>query len=129
METDRGDVLKMKTIGKRIAALRERADITQAKLSQMVGVTKSTMSKYENNLSVPNAELIGRLAEALNTTADYLIGRTSDCAPREKGRDWVQLSDRDMTIINSFRLLSSKNRIKVIERMETLLDEQKNGRA
>ena len=115
----------METIGTRIVTLRERADITQTSLALTVGVTKSTMSKYENNISCPNAELTGRLADALETTADYLIGRTSDSSPLEKGREWVRLSESDMRLLCGFRLLSAKNRIKAAERIETLLDEQK----
>ena len=114
----------METFGSRIILLRERADITQVKLSKIVGVTKSTMSKYENGISIPNAELIGRIAAALNTSADYLVGNTADCSPHKKGKEWVQLSDNDQKLLNRFRLLSERNKIKALERIDTLLDEQ-----
>lgn len=114
----------METIGDRIILMRDRSDITQVKLSSMVGITKSTMSKYENNISIPNAEMIGKIADTLHTTADYLIGRTTDCSPREKGKEWVQLSGVDQKLLNRFRLLSERNKIKALERIETLLDEQ-----
>lgn len=114
----------METLGGRIILLRERAEITQVKLSYLIGVTKSTMSKYENDKSLPNAGLLGKIADALDTTADYLIGRTSDSSPRDKGKDWVQLSESERSLLERYRLLSAKNRIKSLERIETLLDEQ-----
>ena len=39
------------------------------------------MSRYENNLREPKAEIINRIALALNTTTDYLLGRSNNSLP------------------------------------------------
>jgi len=114
----------METIGRRIIQLRERADITQVNLSRKIGITKSTMSKYENNISTPNAEVVGKIAQVLETTADYILGITTDSAPHDKGKNWTQLSLKDHRLLKRFRLLSERNKIKALERIDTLLDEQ-----
>lgn len=114
----------METIGDRINLLRDNLEISQVKLAKAVEVTKATMSKYEHNISIPNAETIGKIADILNTTTDYLIGRTKNKAPLIKGNEWVQLSDIDNKLLNLFHLLSTENKARVFERIEILLEER-----
>ena len=69
------------TIGERIAERREDLGLKQYQVAERIGVTKTTMSKYENNINIPNADILARLAMVLNTSADYLCGITGDSAP------------------------------------------------
>ena len=73
---------EIKIIGARIRALREFADWSQGQLAYKAGTTSAQVSRLENN-ERPGAQaiLLARLADALNTTTDYLVGRTDDPAP------------------------------------------------
>ena len=66
----------MLTLGDRIISLRQDLDIQQKDLAAQIGITKSSMSKYERNINIPNAEILSKIADALNTTTDFLLGRT-----------------------------------------------------
>ena len=68
----------MKTIGERIVFLREKCDITQKVLAKSVNITEASLSRYENNLREPKAEIVVKLTSALNTTADFLLGRSEN---------------------------------------------------
>ena len=68
-------------IGKRIEYLRRKLDITQKQLAEKAGITEASLSRYENNLREPKAEIIIKLAIALETSADFLLGRTNNPSP------------------------------------------------
>ena len=117
----------MQTIGERIRSLREYNGISQVKLADMVGITKMTLSKYEHNLSEPRGMVIALLSESLNTSADYLLGLTEDPSSYGKGfgfeyKNPFQSEHREL--LDHFRKLNGENQIRILERMETLLELQ-----
>ncbi|MCE8510301.1 helix-turn-helix transcriptional regulator [Ruegeria pomeroyi] len=61
------------TFGDRLAAAREAADMTQAQLARRLGVKKSTISGWENDLSEPRANRLSMLAGLLNVSIVWLI--------------------------------------------------------
>ena len=62
-------------IGKRIKDLRTQRKLSQQELGDLLGVTKVSVCGYENGTRIPNLEKLVRLAEVLETTTDYLLGR------------------------------------------------------
>jgi len=62
------------TIGERIHHLRKREHLTMEELAEKIGVQKSAIHKYESGI-VDNIPLkrLRLLAEALNTTPEYLL--------------------------------------------------------
>jgi len=64
--------------GERIAALREKHSLTQEGLSNKLGITRASLSHYENNRREPDYETIVSIANLFNVSIDYLIGRTDD---------------------------------------------------
>lgn len=64
------------SLGTRIAARRTSLDMSQEYLAVLVGSTQRQISKYEKGINQPTAEVLSRLADALQTTTDYLLGRT-----------------------------------------------------
>ena len=65
----------------RIRIIREKRNITQIRLSIEVGVSQETISAYENDKADPKIENLIKIADFLNTTTDYLLGRTNDDSP------------------------------------------------
>lgn len=61
--------------GDRIRQLREQADMTQAELGKIIGVSDRVLGYYESNERFPRKqELIMKLAETFNVSTDYLMG-------------------------------------------------------
>lgn len=69
-------------LGETIAALRKKQGMSQQTLADALYVTRQTISKWEKNLSVPDADALIRLADALDTTVQHLLGQP-DAAPAE----------------------------------------------
>lgn len=78
----------MSSIGDRILGLRKELNLSQKELAENVGITEASLSRYENNLREPRAEIIIRLADALNCSTDYLLGKTDvkDDIPLPNGK-------------------------------------------
>ena len=60
-------------LGERIAWLRKRKGWGQAELARRIGVRANQISKYERGAYEPRPAVLGPLAEALETTVDYLL--------------------------------------------------------
>lgn len=67
----------MASIGDRILNLRKELNLNQKELAEKVGITEASLSRYENNLREPKAEIIIRLSNVLNCSTDYLLGKTN----------------------------------------------------
>ena len=57
-----------------LKALRRAKGLTQEELAIRLHVVRQTVSKWEKGLSVPDADLLLRLAEVLDTTVGQLLG-------------------------------------------------------
>ena len=67
-------------LGDNIAALRKQRSMTQQSLADALYVTRQTISKWEKNLSVPDADALVRLADALDTTVQALLGQGEEAS-------------------------------------------------
>ena len=73
----------------RIKILREKSGYTQVELADRIGVSKSQFIRYETNDVQPPADKLNNLAEALETTVDYLING----AKNEKAKSTLKNSE------------------------------------
>lgn len=65
----------------RLRNLREDRDLNQTAVAEMLHVSQTTYSRYENGtLDIPSASLIA-LARFYGTSVDYLLGLTGNPEP------------------------------------------------
>ena len=64
----------MTETGKRIVELLDKRGMTRKELAQKAGVTQAAISRYTKGNRNPKGEVVARIADALNTTTDYLLG-------------------------------------------------------
>ena len=67
-----------------LKTLRKQRGFTQEELAARLNVVRQTVSKWESGLSVPDADMLMRLAEILETTVSTLLG---SAIPDEKEPD------------------------------------------
>lgn len=67
----------MSNISSRLSKILEEKNMTQRKLSELVGVSEVTISRYLNGNRIPKTDIISDIANALNVSVDYLLGRTN----------------------------------------------------
>lgn len=61
-------------VGSRIKHARELRRLSQAQLAQKLGVTKQTISNYENGVRTPDFEMLDTLSCVLDVSMAYLVG-------------------------------------------------------
>ena len=64
----------MNGIGQKIKELRKKADLTQDRLADYLGVSPQAVSKWECDISTPDLSLIAPLCRVLGCTSDELLG-------------------------------------------------------
>ena len=60
--------------GKRLRILRQAMGLTQKRLAEQLGLTKSVVSAYETDLRLPSYDVLIKIASIFSTTLDYLLG-------------------------------------------------------
>ena len=61
-------------LSKRIYELRLSFGWTQVQLSQKLGVTKQTVSNWENDNIQPSIDMLVKISKTFNVSTDYLLG-------------------------------------------------------
>ncbi|MCM1272017.1 MAG: helix-turn-helix domain-containing protein [Clostridium sp.] len=65
----------------RLRALREDADLSQAKLAAMLGMSQTGYSKYETEENDIPTQILIKLSKIYNTSIDYLLCQTNVKTP------------------------------------------------
>lgn len=91
------------TLGKRIAELRRKKEMTQEELGQAFGISAQAVSKWENDIACPDIGILPELADMLGVTVDELLsGKPSPTVvlvPEEQRKDLNDMMLR--VIVNS----------------------------
>lgn len=100
------------TFGQRLSKFRKEKNLTQEEISEKVNVSPQAVSKWENDLSIPDIETILKLSEILDVSLDLLLGKETNSEkaqilPKEDRKDSNKLilkikvlSKSDKVIIN-----------------------------
>ena len=73
-------------LSKNLKIFRKRKGLTQENVAEALNIVRQTVSKWEKGISVPDADMLIRLAEILDVSVNELIG--SDVAD-EKNEDMI----------------------------------------
>ncbi len=104
------------SFGDRLRKERDAKKLSQAELADKTGFQPSAISHFESGRRSPSFDNLKRLADALNVTIDYLIGRKSEPttagpAAEQLFRDFEQMSSDDQETLTSFaKMLAEKNK-------------------
>lgn len=60
----------------RIAELRKKNNLSQAKLAARLEIAQNTLSQYENELRTPSSRILLQLSDLFGVTPNYLMGET-----------------------------------------------------
>ena len=65
------------TIGEHIMLLRKQKGFSQSALGKEIGTSGDIIGRYERNIMMPSVEVIMRIADILNVSIDFLVGKTN----------------------------------------------------
>ena len=61
-------------IGENIKAVRKSKQLTQPELANLLGISRNSLSRYENGTSTISTELLDRICQTLNVSYVDLVG-------------------------------------------------------
>ena len=70
-------------IGENIKALRKTHDLTQPEFAKIVGISRNSLSRYENGISSVSTELIDRICQKFNVSYIDIVGEEKMLTPVE----------------------------------------------
>lgn len=70
-------MFNMESIGRRIAELRKKANMTQMELADNMGITFQSISNWERGNTMPDISKLPEIAELFDVTIDELLGKES----------------------------------------------------
>jgi transcriptional regulator with XRE-family HTH domain len=95
---------------------RDDKGLSQSDLAEKAGMQPSAISHFEAGRRSPSFDNLKRLADALNVTIDFLLGREKEAKPagpvaEQLFRDFEKLSAQDQETLSSFaKVLAAKNK-------------------
>lgn len=81
-------------IGSKIRQLRGQKNISQIDLAKQLGVSKSVISSYENEIHLPPYDILIKMARLFGVSTDYLLGSSKNHSINVDG-----LTDRQIEAI------------------------------
>lgn len=97
-------------INENIKAIRKSKGLSQAELAIKLNVVRQTISKWEQGLSVPDADMLLSISEALDTPVSTLLGETVV----EREADDLRAISEKLEVINLQLVQGKAMRQKVI---------------
>lgn len=71
-------MISRKLFSERLYRLRKSANISHEKLAEELGLTRTTISHWENGKRLPSLDVIASLADYFDVSIDYLVGRSDN---------------------------------------------------
>ena len=90
-------------LGYRLRELRKENKMSQEDLGKLLGVTKVSVSGYENGTRIPSLDILNGILDVFGVSADYLLGRELNVVCEDNRGFNVALSTSDIEIIKEIR--------------------------
>ena len=87
--------------GQRLKEARKKANLTQVELANIIGVKAAEISQYESNKRTPRWPAFNKLLDALNITADEVLGR--EVTVQDDDDYIVKLAKEDLQILSNIK--------------------------
>ena len=112
--------------GIRLRELRKQNGYTIEQFAEKIGVAKSTLGYYENENRMPDIEILCRICNVFNVTADYMIGRTNTAAVKGKMKTVCELTGLSDAAADFLSELIKRQRYRVLDKLNYLLEDFAN---
>lgn len=107
--------------GQRISERRRLLSMSQEELAFKIGTNQRQVSRYEREENDPTGDVLVKLADALNTTTDWLLGITQ--YPERGMRGTGDLDDVEIEALTLLRTLQREERDKIVKAIKALTAE------
>lgn len=104
------------SLGRKVNSLRRAKSLTLEELARATGSSKSYMWEIENKpVARPSAEKLGKIAEALEVTPEFLL---------DEARTEAAVDEADVAFYRKYQSLDSGTKAKLKRILQALEDEE-----
>ncbi len=101
--------------GNRVIQLRKALNMTQAELSDRIGLRQNQVSRYEKGAYNPSVETLQVMAQVLNTSTDYLLGLSNVPHPGAEPDPHPDLSPAEREMLHLLRQYDERGKETLVE--------------
>lgn len=109
----------LNSLGKRIAYLRKRSNLTQRQLMNILDF--ENLSRYENDERKPNIDIIVKLSKHFKISTDWIL-TGQEHKSYKNFQHKIELDDNEKNFIKLFDQLTEFEKGQIIGRMEQLIE-------
>lgn len=115
----------MSKFSKRLKKLREERGYTQEQLANILKITRSRLSMYEQGKREPSFELQEAIADVFNVELDYLLGRKDDTdlfiVPLQYDMEKTFYGEEKAALLEFIRVANESQMKKILTMFELIL--------
>lgn len=109
-------------LGAKLLKLRKDYKMTQSDVAKLIGMNRTSFSKYETGLAYPSLPVLRKLADVYNVGLEYLIFddntsiRVSDSGAKSSGTvvSVTDLEPDEKELVTKFRVLSKEKKEEIL---------------
>lgn len=111
----------------RLQMLRKDAKISQQKLADAIGVSRSTIAMWESAASQPDNQLLQSLADYFDVSVDYLLGRTDEKSPGQSNSPELDMDSIEYALYGTARELDEDEKQQLLELAKLMRKKRKES--
>lgn len=108
---------------------RKEAQLTQRGLAELLHISQQTYSDYENGKTFPDMQTLLAIADRLNVSIDYLLGRTDDLGAVVMPSHSPELPADERELLDCYRKLLPEYKDSVLAMVRSLSGSASGDRA
>ena len=85
-------VEKRLMLGEQIKSLRMSKGLNQVEMAKIFGITKQSVSNWENENIMPSVDMLIKIAKFFSVSTDYLLGLSEEHALNTEGLSELQIA-------------------------------------
>jgi len=106
----------MSVFADRLTHEREERGYTQEKFSEMLGISRDTLSKWENGHRLPDIEQLQKICKIFNCDSDYMLGNIPEHSHDiRKMMNKTGLSETSILLLERWNVAASPQVSKIID--------------
>lgn len=90
-------------LGYRLRELRKNNNMSQSELGKLIGVSKVSISGYEKGTRVPSMDILEKILNVFNISADYILGRELNAVCENDEDISFMIARQDINIIREIK--------------------------
>ena len=79
-------------LGEQIKSLRMSKGLNQVEMAKIFGITKQSVSNWENENIMPSVDMLIKIAKFFSVSTDYLLGLSEEHALNTEGLSELQIA-------------------------------------